>query len=82
MMLRFYATESSFHQQESDTSKCQQWDDLAQRHAIEVYAPANYRRLNHSRTLSMQVEAAAKKATEEVQREEKIKTEIVTRKFM
>jgi hypothetical protein len=30
----------------------------------------------------MQVEAAAKKASEEVQREEKIKTEIVTRKFM
>ncbi|KAJ8582706.1 hypothetical protein M405DRAFT_830180 [Rhizopogon salebrosus TDB-379] len=48
-----------FTDQESDTSKCQLWDDLAKRHANEV-------------------EAAAKKATEEVQREEKIKTEIVT----
>jgi hypothetical protein len=54
-----------------DTIKCQLWDDLAMRYANEVHTPANYRTLNHSHTLSMQIEAAAKRATEEVQREEK-----------
>lgn len=62
-----------FIHQGSSKKKCVLWDEIEKRHADEVYSLINHCRLNHSRRSSMQVELAAKKAIEELQREGKMK---------